>query len=90
MKVLEEEIDLVQAHGDYRNLVLIGDFNFPTLIWEDKLVRIVQDMTSQQEIFASFLGKFCLYNCVEVPTRWENVLDLILTNNEHFAQPFFC
>ena len=45
-------------------------------------MRIVQDMTSQQEIFASFLGKFCLYNCVEVPTRGENVLDLILTNDE--------
>ena len=73
MKVLEEEINLVQAHGDYRTLVLMGDFNFPTLVWEDRLVKIVQDMTSQQEIFASFLGKFCLYNCVDVPTRGENV-----------------
>ena len=39
-------------------------------------------MTSQQKMFASFLGKFCLYNVVDVPTRGENVLDLILTNDE--------
>ena len=49
-------------------------------------MRIVQDMTNQQEIFASFLGKFCLFNCVDVPTRGENVLDLILTNDEDLIQ----
>ena len=40
VNVVEEEIDLIQAHGDYRTVVLMGDFNFPSLKWEDILVRI--------------------------------------------------
>ena len=28
-KAVEEELDLIQAHGDYRTVVLMGDFNFP-------------------------------------------------------------
>ena len=31
VKVVEEEINLTQAHGDYWTLVLIGDLIFPSL-----------------------------------------------------------
>ena len=61
----------------------MGDFNFSSLKWEDKLLKITQDMSNQQKIFASFLGKFYLLNCVGVSTRGENILDLILTNDEN-------
>ena len=86
IKVLEVDINLIQAHGDYQILVLMGDFNFPNLRWEDKLVRIVQYMSQQEELFANLLGKFYLFNCVEVPTRGENIFDLILTNAEDLIQ----
>ena len=82
VKVVEEEIILTQTYGDYRIVVIMGNFNFPSLIWDNKLVRIVQDMTQKQELFASILGNFCLFNSVEVPTRGVDILDLILTNDE--------
>ena len=81
-KAVEEELDLIQAHGDYRTVVLMGDFNFPNLKWNDRLLRIEQDMTRQQETFARLVNKYCLLNVVDIPTRGSNVLDLILTNAE--------
>ena len=47
IKVVEEEIDQIQAHGDYRTVVLMGYFNFPNLKWDDNLLKIVQDITQQ-------------------------------------------
>ena len=78
-------IELSQSHGEYQRIIMAGDFNFPSLIWNDSLPKIDVNMNPQQERFSMMLNEICLLNTVDFPTHKDNnILDLILTNDSDF------
>ncbi|MCG8048052.1 MAG: hypothetical protein JAY75_12610 [Candidatus Thiodiazotropha taylori] len=62
---------------------LLGDFNLPKFSWEGNLPSLKQDCSypSLYDDFADILADFNLTQMVTEPTRYENILDLFLTNN---------
>ena len=62
---------------------LLGDFNLPKFSWEENLPSLQQDCNypSLYGDFADIMADFKLTQMVTEPTRYENILDLFLTNN---------
>jgi hypothetical protein len=80
LDVLHEAILLAQAHNDkYRNLIMCGDFNFPDVRWEDP--ALVGLATGQAGMLVKFMEQHFIDNVVTEPTRLNNILDLVMTNN---------
>ena len=77
---LSEAINLALAHGDYKNLIIGGDFNLPRLTWNNGIVTLSTDLKSQEEMFVQFMSERFLTNIVTEPTRENRTLDLLLTN----------
>lgn len=60
--------------------IICGDFNFPDIDWHaDNCLRL--DNSSSTGVFLSLCIKFGLSQLVNYPTRNDNILDLILTND---------
>ena len=63
-----------------------GDFNMPLISWNtrdiDKKNRTTCEQNSAKKLLA-FMQKNLLVQLVSEPTRNENTLDLLLTNNDH-------
>ena len=71
------------ADNDY-DLFITGDFNFPQMDWES--LRILSGGTSESNLTAqcllNFMSTYLLNQMVTVPTRGQNILDLVLCNND--------
>ena len=63
--------------------LLTGDFNFPRIKWVngEATNRTDTDDPTSRNMFIRFMDSLFLSQLVEKPTRQENILDLILTNN---------
>ena len=62
------------------SVILAGDFNFPKINWHSELP--CQHVSgSSQSIFVNFVTSRALYQGVKDPTRSDNILDLVLTND---------
>ena len=72
---------MIQSNGGYDSIICGGDMNFPNLKQEENLPMIDLDLSNQEESFVSFMFSQNLMNYVNKPTRNENSLDLVLTNN---------
>ena len=77
---LDNAIMLAQAHGDYNNIVIGGDFNFHNLKWEDGLFQLSIGNSGQEETLISFMNNTFMANQVNIPTRENIILDLLITN----------
>ena len=68
---------------DY-DIFVTGDFNFPQIDWES--LRILSGGTQEANLSAqsllNFMSFYLLSQMVTVPTRGQNVLDLVLCNND--------
>ena len=76
----EDTNSLLQEIGEAsrnRNVCILGGYNFRRIDWEG----IVGDQES--EAFLGVLQDNFLKQVVREPTRGENILDLVLTNNEN-------
>jgi len=62
-------------------LVLMGDFNYPDICWEDYTARHTQTRRFLQSIDDNFLMQV-----VEEPTRRGALLNLVLTNKEGLVE----
>ena len=60
---------------------MAGDYNFPNIKWEENLPRIDLNLNTQEENFVNFIYDHSLLNYVSSPTRNDNILDLVLTND---------
>ena len=81
LEKLNDEISMIQSNGCYDTIICGGDMNFPNLKWEENLLMIDLELSNQEETFVSFMFANNLMNYVTKPTREENILDLVLTNN---------
>ena len=57
------------------NILLLGDFNMPDIDWEGKTSNILKE-----KLFLDFLFESELSNSISIPTRKENILDLVISN----------
>ena len=78
---LNNQIEMVQSNGGYDTIIFGGDMNFPNLNWVEKLPKIDLNLCNQEEVFVNFMFTHNLLNYVDIPTRSDNILDLILTND---------
>lgn len=71
------------------NVMLLGDFNFPFLKWkevEDSVIYNIvsggtKDEQNQAQALLSLADSFFLSQVITEPTRLENIIDLVFTNN---------
>ena len=78
LQISMERVSQVKGH-----VWLLGDFNLPKFSWEDNIPTLKQDCKylSLYSDFADMLADHNLTQMVTEPTRYENVLDLFLTND---------
>ena len=87
-----------ELKGDRQlDVTLMGDFNFPPSIvtwekWDQGLFPVVKpgQVDSQKEacrIMVDMMNKFGLTQIVDKPTRKNNILDLVMTNDPHAFSP---
>jgi len=68
------------------NIVLTGDFNFPIIDWENHSICAGRlECREQARSLLNFVENHCLQQCVDVPTRGANILDLFFTNNDQLV-----
>lgn len=60
-------------------LIIGGDFNLPAIKWQGGACCL-SDHSSVNCAFLDIVNVFGLYQFVEIPTRGDNVLDLLLSN----------
>ena len=79
------EIALNRLKNQTQNVIIAGDFNFPGWIWNNnETENYIKTNTTNRplhERFGELLHDFGLTQLVTKPTRGDNILDLILTNN---------
>ena len=64
------------------NIVLMGDFNFPSMMWgSGRIYGGSREYRSQGECLSRFMETFMLEQYILEPTRKDTILDLFLTNN---------
>ena len=57
------------------NLIVVGDFNLPKTDWNKLLL-------SRKDKISSYFQELCLSQIVKIPTRKNNILDLIFINKD--------
>lgn len=63
-------------------ITLTGDLNFPLINWESESVYGgSNEMRRQAEALLHLAEDLCLLQCIDVPTRSDNILDVVMTND---------
>ena len=75
LEALQRNLECFPHHT---NIILVGDFNFKDIDWKNNLFF---NNSLNYEIFSDMLSDNFLNQMVLHPTRGDNILDLILTNN---------
>ena len=72
---------------EHYQIIVTGDLNFPNISWEDlNLARCLSENKESAEYFLNFASRLLLTQYVNVPTRVNNTLDLLLTNDVNLVQ----
>lgn len=70
-------------------LVLTGDLNFPQMDWDSESVYGgAEDMRFQAEALLRLMRDFCLNQLINIPTRGDSILDVVMTNNDELIYNF--
>ena len=74
---------LNENEGERKTIIVAGDFNFPIIDWKTRKVSGgTREQNGQAEDLLALSEEFFLVQCIEEPTRLNNILDLFFTNNE--------
>lgn len=74
---------LNSLHSPTPTIMLTGDLNFPNINWEaESVYGGAGDMRDQAEALLRLAEEHCLTQIINVPTRGDNILDIVMTNNE--------
>ena len=79
---LNNHINL-HVNNNHKNILVVGDFNLPHLTWseEPQTVRATFNNSECTKTLQSFIEQHFLTQYVDKPTRLNNILDLVLTND---------
>ena len=87
INVCQESINkTMKEDTKVRNTLQLGDFNFPFISWPSKSIysQVRENKSSekrQAELLLEFADENFLENFIKTPTRGNNVLDLVFSNN---------
>ena len=71
------------------NIMLTGDLNFPLIKWDSESVYGgAEDMRVQATALLQLAGEFCLNQHINCPTRGNNILDIVMTNNDELLHDY--
>jgi hypothetical protein len=62
-------------------ITILGDLNFPSIIWNDGLIFQSHSLSNKERMFDHFLTSFEFKQYVNFPTRQQNIIDLVLSNH---------
>ena len=68
------------CQSKYSSTLILGDFNFPSIQWIDGSGFVNSDCGFDHD-FTNMLADAFLYQVIDLPTRKENILDLVLSSN---------
>ena len=64
-------------------VVIVGDLNCPHLNWETLTIAGAPTLERKQaEMLRQFMEEWCMVQFVDLPTRKNNILDVVITNNK--------
>ena len=71
-----------KLNGKLPNLIMCGDYNMPTIDWCSRVhTGGTRDTQAQIKMLFEFMDRYSLNQMISEPTRINNILDLLLTNN---------
>lgn len=77
-----------QSENKHKNILVLGDFNLPHLTWSD--ISQTQNVSSNNsectKTLTAFMDKNFLSQYIENPTRQNNILDLVLSNDVNLVK----
>ena len=67
-----------------RATILAGDFNFPNIAWDTTTVTpfLSRDANSSAQFLLNFLQENFMSQYVSTPTRYNNILDLVISDSD--------
>ncbi len=70
-------------------IILLGDFNFPQISWENRLIQGgTRHSSTQANYFLDMMDECHLTQHIHDPTRIKNTLDLVLTKNPSLVHSY--
>ena len=73
------------------DILLIGDFNFPKINWEsNRPAGRTSKEKAQAELLLGLMNENSMTQLVNEPTRLNNILDLVITNNTQMVHSVNC
>ena len=72
----------VNTLDDSYTFIITGDFNLPNVCWESLSIQSGYPiaLSDSAHYLLRFMEKYLLNQCINIPTRENNILDLLLTN----------
>ena len=75
------------GNPEHYQIMITGDFNFPDITWNDlNASNCSSDTKASAEYLLSFMSRFLLAQYIMKPTRENNILDLLITNDPNVVQ----
>lgn len=86
MEFLQEYIDK-SSKANHMDLLVLGDFNLPVINWKDISIQKCynKESTESAKTLLTFMEKNFMSQYVDVPTRYNNTLDLCLANTDQLV-----
>ena len=82
LNILSEFLDAINVlFACDSAIILMGDFNFPHIIWSPENLTPVEYHSSLDETFVNFVLQHALQQFIHYPTRGNNILDLVFSDD---------
>ena len=84
MKSIEEYISKASVDS-HKDIIVMGDFNIPCVDWTDNSIKpgYGKDTTECADTLLTFMANNLASQYIDKPTRLNNTLDLLISNNDH-------
>ena len=87
MSFIQSYIDSASSEKHSYDIIITGDFNFPNIDWGTITAHDVmcRDSNRSAQHLISFMNSNLMSQYVNVPTRLNNILDLVISNSDKVA-----
>ena len=79
---------LHQFEGKCSSIIMNGDFNLPDIVWDHGEISSSDNNWLNHRTLKNFAEKHALVQKIDQPTRLNNILDLVFTNNDELFSEY--
>jgi len=89
--IMELQQKLKDMESPIPDIMFLGDFNFPNIIWPQGSIQKVGTLSEQSQAskLIEVTDDLFLKQIVTIPTRGQNILDLVFTSNSDLVYDLF-